>query len=122
MSVVSVTADSPEKQRVGMIGHCHGAADQAWSSAEVTAAVVFRLSAVIEWPGASGPQTIRRRRDSVSGQNAEPATTARTKPGPSAMALTNNAGDVFCHAELRVCGADAPGRCTIHRCENCSVV
>jgi hypothetical protein len=35
------------------------------------------------------------------------------------MALTNNAGDVFCHAELRVCGADAPSRCTIHRCENC---
>jgi hypothetical protein len=42
MCVVSVTADSPEKQRVGMIGHYHGAADQAWSSAEVTAAVVFQ--------------------------------------------------------------------------------
>jgi len=39
---VSVTGDSPEKQRGGMIGHCHGAADQAWSSAAVAAAVVFQ--------------------------------------------------------------------------------
>jgi hypothetical protein len=42
MSGVSVTGDSPEKQRVGIIGHDHGAADQAWSSAEVAAAVVFQ--------------------------------------------------------------------------------
>jgi hypothetical protein len=42
--MVSVTVDSPEKQRVGIIGHCHGAADQAWSSAEVAAAVVFELT------------------------------------------------------------------------------
>jgi hypothetical protein len=32
MSGASVTGDSPEKQRVGIIGHDHGAADQAWSS------------------------------------------------------------------------------------------
>jgi len=39
---VAVTGDSPEKQRGGTIGHCHGAADQAWSSAAVAAAVVFQ--------------------------------------------------------------------------------
>jgi hypothetical protein len=39
---VAVTGDSPEKQRGGIIGHCHGAADQAWSSAAVAAAVVFQ--------------------------------------------------------------------------------
>ena len=39
---MSVTGDSPEKQRGGMIGPCHGAADQAWSSAAVAAAVVFQ--------------------------------------------------------------------------------
>jgi hypothetical protein len=42
--VVSVTVDSPEKQRVGDIGLCHGAADQDWSSADVAAAVVFELT------------------------------------------------------------------------------
>ena len=42
MSGMAVTGDSPEKQRGGMIGHCHGAADQAWSSAAVAAAVVFQ--------------------------------------------------------------------------------
>ncbi len=31
----------------------------------------------------------RRRRDGVSGQNAEPTPSARTKPGPSAMAVSN---------------------------------
>ena len=41
-SGMAVTGDSPEKQRGGMIGHCHGAADQAWSSAAVAAAVVFQ--------------------------------------------------------------------------------
>jgi hypothetical protein len=41
---VPVTVDSPEKQRVGVIDLCHGAADQAWSSAEVAAAVVFELT------------------------------------------------------------------------------
>jgi hypothetical protein len=41
---VSVTVDSPEKQRVGVIGYCHDAADQGWSSAEVAAAVVFELT------------------------------------------------------------------------------
>jgi hypothetical protein len=40
MSGVAVTGESPEKQRGGIIGHCHGAADQAWSSAAVAAAVV----------------------------------------------------------------------------------
>jgi hypothetical protein len=40
---MSVTVDSPEKQRVGIIGYCHGAADQGWSSAEVASAVVFEL-------------------------------------------------------------------------------
>ena len=40
---VSVTVGSPEKQRVGSNGLCHGADDQAWSSAEVAAAVVFEL-------------------------------------------------------------------------------
>jgi hypothetical protein len=39
---VAVTGDSPEKQRGGIICHCHGAADQAWSSETVTAAVVFQ--------------------------------------------------------------------------------
>jgi len=38
---MSVTVDSPEKQRVGDIGLCHGAADQGWSSADVAAAVVL---------------------------------------------------------------------------------
>jgi hypothetical protein len=42
MNGVAVTGDSPEKQRGGIIGHCHGAADQAWSSAAVAAAVVFQ--------------------------------------------------------------------------------
>jgi hypothetical protein len=42
MNGVSVTVDSPEKQRVGIIGHYHGADDQAWSSAAVAAAVVFQ--------------------------------------------------------------------------------
>jgi hypothetical protein len=41
---MSVTVDSPEKQRVGDIGLCHGAADQGWSSADVAAAVVFALT------------------------------------------------------------------------------
>jgi hypothetical protein len=41
---VSVTVDSPEKQRGGIIGSYHGAADQGWSSAEVAAAVVFALT------------------------------------------------------------------------------
>jgi hypothetical protein len=40
MSEVAVTVDSPEKQRGSIIGHSHGAADQAWSSAAVAAAVV----------------------------------------------------------------------------------
>ena len=31
----------------------------------------------------------------------EPATSARTNPGPSAMVLSNNAGDMFCRAERR---------------------
>jgi hypothetical protein len=39
--LVPVTVDSPEKQRVVIIAQYHGAADQAWSSAEVAAAVVF---------------------------------------------------------------------------------
>jgi hypothetical protein len=39
--VVSVTVDSPEKQRVGTIAQCHGAVDQAWSPAEVAAVVVL---------------------------------------------------------------------------------
>jgi hypothetical protein len=43
-AAASVTVDSPEKQRVGVIGYCHGAADQGWSSAEVAAAVVFALT------------------------------------------------------------------------------
>jgi hypothetical protein len=42
--VAAVTVDSPEKQRVGNIAQCHVAADQAWSSAEVAAAVVFELT------------------------------------------------------------------------------
>jgi hypothetical protein len=42
--VVSVTVDSPEKQRVGTIAQCHGAVDQAWSPAEVAAVVVFELT------------------------------------------------------------------------------
>jgi hypothetical protein len=33
MSRVAFTGDSPEKQRVGLIGHRHGAADQAWKRA-----------------------------------------------------------------------------------------
>jgi hypothetical protein len=40
---VAVTGDSPEKQRGGMSGHCHGVADQAWSSGAVAAAVVARV-------------------------------------------------------------------------------
>ena len=30
----SVTVDSPEKQRGGIIGPCHGAPDQEWPGAE----------------------------------------------------------------------------------------
>ena len=40
----AVTVDSPEKQRVGNIDYCHGAVDQAWSPADVAAAVVFELT------------------------------------------------------------------------------
>jgi hypothetical protein len=36
-----VTVDSPEEQRGGIIGQCHGAADHAWSSAEVAAALLL---------------------------------------------------------------------------------
>src|SRR6187397_1963301 len=39
---MAVTGDSPEKQHGGIIGFCHGAADQAWSSAAVAAVVVFQ--------------------------------------------------------------------------------
>jgi len=39
---VAVTGDSPEKHRGGIIGHCHGTAGQAWSSAAVAAAGVFQ--------------------------------------------------------------------------------
>ncbi len=39
---MAVTGDSPEKHRGGIIAHCHGAADQAWSSAAVAAAGVFQ--------------------------------------------------------------------------------
>ncbi len=39
---MAVTGDSPEKQHGGIVAHCHGAADQAWSSAEVAAVVVFQ--------------------------------------------------------------------------------
>ena len=37
--------------------------------------------------GSAGEANNRRRREGDSGQNAEPTTPARTKPGPSAMAL-----------------------------------
>ena len=39
---MAVTGDSPEKHRVSIIAQCHGAADQAWSSASVAAAGVFQ--------------------------------------------------------------------------------
>jgi hypothetical protein len=65
---------------------------------------------VVQRSGASGFQTIEGGVTRVRGQNTKPATSARTKPDPSAMALTNNAGDVICHAELRVCEPDAPGQ------------
>ena len=60
--------------------------------------------------GCAGSANDRRRRDGVSGQNAEPATSAKAKPGLSAMTVTNNAGDAFCHAELRVCGTGTARR------------
>jgi hypothetical protein len=71
-------------------------------------------------PGASGRQTIEGGVTRVRGKNPEPATSARTKPGPSARALIMTAGAVFWHAELRVCRADAPGGWTLQRCEKCS--
>src|SRR4029453_3328590 len=100
----SVTVDSPEKQRGDVICWCHGAADQAWSSADVIAAVVFELTpsgcdlstdttpcqcvghgGVASAGGRSvGEANDRSRRDSVSGQNTEQATSA------SAMAMHNN--------------------------------
>ena len=36
---MAVTGDSPEQQRVGTIGHCHGAVGQDQPTAEVAAAV-----------------------------------------------------------------------------------
>ena len=39
---MSVTGDSPEKHRVGIIAHCHGAVGQEWPSAAVAAAGVFQ--------------------------------------------------------------------------------
>ena len=104
-----VTVDSPEKQRVGIIAEYHGAADQDWSSAEVADAVVFELTlsgcdlstdtmpckpAVSRAHSVLADRSVggandRSRRDGVSGQNMEPATSARTKPGPSAKALNN---------------------------------
>ena len=42
------------------------------------------------WPtGSAGEANNRSRRESDSGQNAEPTSSARTKPGPSAMAVNN---------------------------------
>ena len=41
---LSVTVDSPEKQRVGIVAQCHGAVGQDWPPAEVAAAVVFELT------------------------------------------------------------------------------
>jgi hypothetical protein len=88
--VVSVTVDSPEKQRGGDIGYCRGAVDQAWSPAEVAAAVVFELTlsgcdlSTATTPckrGALqrnvgrltvGSANDRSRRDSRQQQNAEP--------------------------------------------------
>jgi hypothetical protein len=61
--VVPVTVDSPEKQRVGTTGWCHGTADQDWSSAEVAAAVVFKLtpSGCDLWTGTTTCQHARLR-------------------------------------------------------------
>ena len=39
--------------------------------------------------GSAGGANNRRRREGDSGQNAEPTPSARTKPGPSAMAVNN---------------------------------
>jgi hypothetical protein len=41
---MAVTGNSPGKQRGGSIGHRHGAANQAWSSGAVAAAVVFQTA------------------------------------------------------------------------------
>jgi hypothetical protein len=74
--------------------------------------------------GMSGVAVDRAQPDSAQSEKQRRRRPPRTtKPGPSAMALTNTAGDVFCHAErrgpqrgsrvgvaLRVCDPDAPGR------------
>ena len=50
--------------------------------------------------GSAGGANNRRRREGDRGQNAEPASSARTIPGPSAMAVNTDVGDAFCRAEL----------------------
>ncbi len=43
-------------------------------------------------------------------QNALPATSARANPGERAMAETDNAGDAFCRADVRVGCPEMPMR------------
>ena len=63
-------------------------------------------------PGAPVKQTIEVGVRASEDKTREPATSARTRLGPSAMAMSNNAGDVFCRAddwfaEPVLSGADA---------------
>ena len=59
-------------------------------------------------PDLSIPQTIAGGVTRVRGQNVEPAT-SRGRLRPEPQAVTDVAGDAFCHAELRVCGIDRSG-------------
>jgi hypothetical protein len=64
-----------------------------------------------EWRSrASVRQTIEVGVTLVSRQNASPAIAARGQAWPERPEVINVAGDAFYHAELRVCGTDAPER------------
>ena len=87
---MAVTGDSPEKQRGGMIGHCHGAADQAWSSAAVAAAVVFQTDGRRAAPYRPPPHSCLRGRVSSARRSSglerillHHASDATSSPGPA---------------------------------------
>ncbi len=72
---MAVTGDSPEKQRVGIIAHCHGAADQAWSAAAVAAACAkceAEPSRIVELVREDSLQATGRDRDMKSAVGLSP--------------------------------------------------
>ena len=71
-----------------------------------------RLALTRTWvTGSAGGANNRRRRESDSGQNAEPTPSAKTKPGLSAMALNQQTSATrFAAPSFFVCGTGAHGR------------